>query len=152
MDASYAKDVTDEFFVPTAITENGKPVATIKDKDTVIFFNFRPDRARELTRAFCMDEFDGFERGARKNVAYICFTEYDATIPNKEVAFKKVELKNTFGEYLAAHGMKQARIAETEKYAHVTFFFNGGVEEPNEGEDRILVKSPKLQLMIYSQR
>ena len=98
MDASYAKDVTDEFFVPTAITENGKPVATIKDKDTVIFFNFRPDRARELTRAFCMDEFDGFERGARKNVAYICFTEYDATIPNKEVAFKKVELKNTFGE------------------------------------------------------
>jgi len=112
MDASYAKDVTDEFFVPTAITENGKPVATIKDKDTVIFFNFRPDRARELTRAFCMDEFDGFERGARKNVAYICFTEYDATIPNKEVAFKKVELKNTFGEYLAAHGMKQARIAE----------------------------------------
>ena len=144
MDASYAKDVTDEFFVPTAITENGKPVATIKDNDTVIFFNFRPDRARELTRAFCMDEFDGFERGARKNVAYICFTEYDATIPNKEVAFKKVELKNTFGEYLAAHGMKQARIAETEKYAHVTFFFNGGVEEPNEGEDRILVKSPKV--------
>ena len=81
---------------------------------------------------------DSFERGARKNVAYICFTEYDATIPNKEVAFKKVELKNTFGEYLAAHGKKQARIAETEKYAHVTFFFNGGVEEPNEGEDRIL--------------
>ena len=143
MDASYAKDVTDEFFVPTAITENGKPVATIKDKDTVIFFNFRPDRARELTRAFCMDEFDGFERGARKNVAYICFTEYDATIPNKEVAFKKVELKNTFGEYLAAHGMKQARIAETEKYAHVTFFFNGGVEDPNVDEFRLLVNSPK---------
>ena len=144
MDASYAKDVTDEFFVPTAITENGKPVATIKDNDTIIFFNFRPDRARELTRAFCMDEFDGFERGARKSVAYICFTEYDATIPNKEVAFKKVELKNTFGEYLAAHGMKQARIAETEKYAHVTFFFNGGVEEPNEGEERSLVKSPSV--------
>ena len=144
MDASYAKDVTDEFFVPTAITENGKPVATIKDNDTIIFFNFRPDRAREMTRAFCMDDFDGFDRGARKKVTYICFTEYDATIPNKEVAFKKVELKNTFGEYLAAHGMKQARIAETEKYAHVTFFFNGGVEEPNEGEDRILVKSPKV--------
>ena len=144
MEASYAKDVTDEFFVPTAITENGKPVATIKDKDTVIFFNFRPDRAREITRTFCADEFDGFDRGARKNVKYICFTEYDVTIPNKEVAFKKVELKNTFGEYLAAHGMTQARIAETEKYAHVTFFFNGGVEEPNVGEDRILVKSPKV--------
>lgn len=93
MEASYAKDVTDEFFVPTAITENGKPVATIKDNDTVIFFNFRPDRAREITRTFCMDDFDGFDRGARKNVKYICFTEYDVTIPNKEVAFKKVELK-----------------------------------------------------------
>ena len=144
MEASYAKDVTDEFFVPTAITENGKPIATIKDNDTVIFFNFRPDRAREITRTFCMDDFDGFDRGARKNVKYICFTEYDVTIPNKEVAFKKVELKNTFGEYLAAHYMTQARIAETEKYAHVTFFFNGGVEEPNKGEDRILVKSPKV--------
>ena len=99
---------------------------------------------RDSTRTFCADEFDGFDRGARKNVKYICFTEYDVTIPNKEVAFKKVELKNTFGEYLAAHGMTQARIAETEKYAHVTFFFNGGVEEPNVGEDRILVKSPKV--------
>ncbi len=144
MEASYAKDVTDEFFVPTAITENGAPRAVVKDKDTVIFFNFRPDRAREITRAFCADEFDGFDRGARKDVTYICFTEYDVTIPNKEIAFKKVELKNTFGEYLAAHGKTQARIAETEKYAHVTFFFNGGVEEPNEGEDRILVKSPKV--------
>ncbi len=144
MEASYAKDVTDEFFVPTAITENGAPIATIQDNDTVIFFNFRPDRAREITRTFCADEFDGFDRGARKNVTYICFTEYDVTIPNKEVAFKKVELKNTFGEYLAAHGKTQARIAETEKYAHVTFFFNGGVEEPNVGEDRILVKSPKV--------
>lgn len=144
MKASYAKDVTDEFFVPTAITENGAPIATIKDNDTVIFFNFRPDRAREITRAFCADEFDGFDRGTRKQTTYICFTEYDITIPNKEVAFKKVELKNTFGEYLAAHGKTQARIAETEKYAHVTFFFNGGVEEPNEGEERILVKSPKV--------
>ena len=126
------------------LPRDGKPVATIKDKDTVIFFNFRPDRAREITRTFCADEFDGFDRGARKNVKYVCFTEYDVTIPNKEVAFKKVELKNTFGEYLAAHGMTQARIAETEKYAHVTFFFNGGVEEPNVGEDRILVKSPKV--------
>lgn len=144
LDASYAKDVTDEFFVPTVITKDGKAVATVNDNDTIIFFNFRPDRAREMTRAFCADEFDGFDRGARKNVTYICFTEYDVTIPNKEVAFKKVELKNTFGQFLAANGMKQARIAETEKYAHVTFFFNGGVEEPNEGEDRILVKSPKV--------
>ncbi|MCI8391531.1 MAG: 2,3-bisphosphoglycerate-independent phosphoglycerate mutase [Roseburia sp.] len=144
MEASYAKDVTDEFFVPTAITENGSPRAVIKDSDTVIFFNFRPDRAREITRTFCADDFDGFDRGARKDVKYICFTEYDVTIPNKEIAFKKVELLNTFGEYLAANGKKQARIAETEKYAHVTFFFNGGVEEPNEGEDRILVNSPKV--------
>lgn len=144
MEASYAKDITDEFFVPAAITKNGAPLATIKDQDTVIFFNFRPDRAREITRTFCVDEFDGFNRGARKDVVFICFTEYDVTIPNKEVAFKKTELKNTFGEYLAANGKTQARIAETEKYAHVTFFFNGGVEEPNEGEERILVKSPKV--------
>ena len=144
MEASYAKDVTDEFFVPTVILENGKPRATIKDQDTIIFFNFRPDRAREITRTFCMDEFDGFDRGPRKNVTYICFTEYDVTIPNKEIAFHKVELKNTFGEFLAAHGKTQARIAETEKYAHVTFFFNGGGEKPNEGEERILVKSPKV--------
>ena len=144
MDDSYAKEVTDEFFEPTAITENGAPRATIKDGDSIIFFNFRPDRAREITRTFCMDEFDGFARGARKDVTYVCFTEYDVTIPNKIIAFKKVELKNTFGEYLAANGKTQARIAETEKYAHVTFFFNGGVEEPNEGEDRILVNSPKV--------
>lgn len=144
MQNSYDAGVTDEFVVPVAIVEDGKPVATVKDKDTVIFFNFRPDRAREITRAFCADEFDGFDRGPRKDVKYICFTEYDATIPNTEIAFKKQELKNTFGEYLAAHGKKQARIAETEKYAHVTFFFNGGVEKPNEGEDRILVHSPKV--------
>ncbi len=142
--ASYAKDVNDEFVLPTVIEENGAPVATIKDKDTVIFFNFRPDRAREITRVFCADDFDGFDRGARKDVTYICFTEYDVTIPNKEVAFHKVELKNTFGQFLADNGKTQARIAETEKYAHVTFFFNGGVEEPNKGEDRILVKSPKV--------
>ena len=144
MAASYDREVTDEFFEPTAITENGAPRAVIKDGDSIIFFNFRPDRAREITRTFCMDEFDGFERGARKDVTYVCFTEYDVTIPNKIIAFKKVELKNTFGEYLAANGKKQARIAETEKYAHVTFFFNGGVEAPNEGEDRILVNSPKV--------
>ena len=141
---SYDKDVTDEFVLPTVITKNGAPVATIKDNDTVIFFNFRPDRAREITKTFCLDEFDGFDRGARKQVTFICFTEYDVTIPNKEIAFQKVSLTNTFGEVLAKRGLKQARIAETEKYAHVTFFFNGGVEEPNEGEERILVKSPKV--------
>ncbi|HIT06220.1 MAG TPA: 2,3-bisphosphoglycerate-independent phosphoglycerate mutase [Candidatus Scybalocola faecipullorum] len=141
---SYADGKTDEFVVPAVVMENGVPTATIKDKDSIIFYNFRPDRAREITRAFCADEFDGFDRGKRLDVTYICFTEYDVTIPNKEIAFKKVEIKNTFGEFLAAHHMTQARIAETEKYAHVTFFFNGGVEEPNEGEDRILVKSPKV--------
>jgi 2,3-bisphosphoglycerate-independent phosphoglycerate mutase len=141
---SYEKDVTDEFVLPTVIEKDGKPVALIKDGDTIIFFNFRPDRAREITKTFCLDELDGFDRGPRKKVHYICFTDYDVTIPNKEVAFKKVELKNTFGQWLAANGLKQARIAETEKYAHVTFFFNGGVEEPNPGEDRILVKSPKV--------
>ena len=140
IEKSYENGVTDEFVVPVVV-DGG---AQVKPNDSVIFFNFRPDRAREITRTFCMDDFDGFDRGARKNVKYICFTEYDVTIPNKEVAFKKVELKNTFGEYLAAHDMTQARIAETEKYAHVTFFFNGGVEEPNKGEDRILVKSPKV--------
>ena len=142
--ASYDKEVTDEFVLPTVIVKDGKPVATVQDNDSIIFYNFRPDRAREITRAFCADEFDGFPREKRINVKYVCFTEYDVTIPNKSVAFKKVEVTNTFGEYLAAHHMTQARIAETEKYAHVTFFFNGGVEAPNEGEDRILVKSPKV--------
>ncbi len=138
---SYAENVTDEFVVPTITAKN----ATIKEKDSIIFFNFRPDRAREITRAFCADDFDGFERRfGRIDVKYVCFSEYDVTIPNKTVAFQKIAITNTFGEFLAAHHMKQARIAETEKYAHVTFFFNGGVEEPNEGEDRILVKSPKV--------
>ena len=141
---SYAEDVNDEFVKPTVITKNGAPVAKVSDNDSVIFFNFRPDRAREITRAFCADDFDGFDRGNRIATKYVCFTEYDVTIPNKSVAFHKVSLDNTFGQFLAANGKKQARIAETEKYAHVTFFFNGGVEEPNEGEDRILVNSPKV--------
>ena len=144
MQASYDDEKTDEFILPTVIEKDGRPVATVKDNDSVIFFNFRPDRAREMTRVFCCDDFNGFDRGPRKQVTYICFTEYDVTIPNKEVAFKKVELDNTFGQFLAANGKTQARIAETEKYAHVTFFFNGGVEEPNKGEERILVKSPKV--------
>ena len=146
MEASYAKDVTDEFFVPTAITENGKPIATIKDNDTVIFFNFRPDRAREITRSLCDPDFDGFAREqVPQDLKYICFTEYDPTIPNKEVAFKPQRLDNTLGEYISSLGLKQLRTAETEKYAHVTFFFNGGVEEPNPNEDRWLVPSPKVE-------
>ncbi|MGN0299051.1 MAG: 2,3-bisphosphoglycerate-independent phosphoglycerate mutase [Lachnospiraceae bacterium] len=142
---SYDEGKTDEFVVPTVVVgEDGKAIAPIQDGDSVIFFNFRPDRAREMTRVFCCDEFTGFDRGSRPQVVYVCFTEYDVTIPNKLIAFKKVSVTNTFGEWLAANNMKQVRIAETEKYAHVTFFFNGGVEAPNEGEDRVLVKSPKV--------
>ncbi|SFR67247.1 2,3-bisphosphoglycerate-independent phosphoglycerate mutase [Anaeromicropila populeti] len=142
---SYDKDATDEFVLPTVVMEGGKPVATIKNKDSVIFFNFRPDRAREITRAFCDDAFTGFERkGGRIDTTFVVFTEYDVTIPNKIVAFHKVEIENTLGEYLAQNGKTQLRTAETEKYAHVTFFFNGGKEEPNEGEDRLLVNSPKV--------
>lgn len=144
MEKSYANGVTDEFILPTVIKKNGEPVALIKDGDSVICYNFRPDRAREITRCFCDDEFTGFNRGERKKVKYVCFTEYDVTIPNKIIAFNKVVINNTFGEFLAANNMTQCRIAETEKYAHVTFFFNGGIEEPNKGEDRILVKSPKV--------
>ncbi len=144
VEQSYAKGVTDEFVVPTVVQKDGKPVCTVQDGDSVIFFNFRPDRAREITRTFCCDDFTYFDRGPRRKVTYVCFTEYDVTIPNKTVAFPEIKIKNTFGEYLAAHDMTQARIAETEKYAHVTFFFNGGVEAPNPGEDRILVNSPKV--------
>ena len=143
--ASYDAEKTDEFVLPTVIEKEGKPVATVQDKDSVVFFNFRPDRAREITRSICDDKFDSFDRpNGYFKTTFVCFTEYDVTIPNKLVAFHKVEIKNTFGEFLAQHGLKQLRLAETEKYAHVTFFFNGGVEEPNEGEDRILVKSPAV--------
>ncbi len=141
--ASYDAGVTDEFVVPFVVMEDGKPVTTIKEGDSIIFFNFREDRARQITHCFCDDEFDFFERGPRIPTEYVCFTEYDETIPNKEVAYPKQLLVNTFGEYLAKNNMTQARIAETEKYAHVTFFFNGGVEEPNPGEDRFLIPSPK---------
>ena len=142
--ASYDDGKTDEFVMPTVVTENGAPVGLINDNDSIIFFNFRPDRAREITRAFCDDEFAGFAREKKQGLVYVCFTDYDETIGNKLVAFKKQMITNTFGEFLAANGKTQARIAETEKYAHVTFFFNGGIEEPNAGEDRILVKSPKV--------
>lgn len=142
---SYDKEETDEFVKPTVIMKDDKPVATVKENDSIIFYNFRPDRAREITRAFCDDKFEGFER--KKGffpTTFIAFTEYDVTIPNKIVAFHKVEITNTFGEFLAKNGLKQLRTAETEKYAHVTFFFNGGIEEPNEGEERLLVNSPKV--------
>ena len=142
--ASYDDGKTDEFVMPTVVVVNGAPVGLINDNDSIIFFNFRPDRAREITRAFCDDEFAGFAREKKQGLVYVCFTDYDETITGKLVAFKKQSITNTFGEFLAANGKKQARIAETEKYAHVTFFFNGGIEEPNEGEDRILVKSPKV--------
>ena len=139
--SSYEQGVTDEFVVPSVI-KNG---ATIKPNDSVIFFNFRPDRAREITRALVDPDFKGFER---KNgffpLNYVCMTQYDATMPNVEVAFKPQTLDNTLGEYISSLGMQQLRIAETEKYAHVTFFFNGGVEKQYPGEDRILVKSPAV--------
>lgn len=138
---SYAQEVTDEFVVPAVI----KGGATIKPNDSVIFYNFRPDRAREITRALVDPDFKGFER---KNgffpLDYVCMTQYDATMPNVEVAFKPQTLENTLGEYISNLGMEQLRIAETEKYAHVTFFFNGGVEKQYPGEDRILVKSPAV--------
>lgn len=142
--ASYDEDVTDEFVVPFVVTKDGAATATIKENDSVVFFNFRPDRARELTRTFCDDSFDGFERGDRVKTTFVCFTEYDATIENKMVAFVKESITNTFGQFLADNGLKQARIAETEKYAHVTFFFNGGRETPYDNEERILVPSPKV--------
>ncbi len=142
---SYDAGENDEFVVPTVVLENGAPVATINANDSVIFYNFRPDRAREISRALCDEAFTGFERAKGKlPLTFVCFTEYDITIPNKIVAFHKVEINDTFGQFLAANNKTQVRIAETEKYAHVTFFFNAGVEVPNEGEDRILVNSPKV--------
>ena len=134
------KNLTDEFIMPTVCLANE---GRIGEGDSVVFFNFRPDRAREITRTFVDEDFTGFER-KYFHVNYVCMTQYDATMPNVDVAFKPQVLTNTFGEYLAARGMTQLRIAETEKYAHVTFFFNGGVEAVNEGEDRILIPSPKV--------
>lgn len=140
---SYEDGVTDEFVVPTVIVENGKPVGYVKENDSIIFFNFRPDRAREITRTLVDPEFSGFER-VLTPVTFVCMTQYDATMPNVQVAFKPEKLTNTFGEYISGKGLRQLRIAETEKYAHVTFFFNGGVEAVYEGEDRALINSPKV--------
>ena len=139
--ASYEDGVTDEFVVPVVCAEN----AQIKSEDSVVFFNFRPDRAREITRTFVDPDFAGFERrGGAILPHFVCMTQYDATMPNVSVAFKPQSLVNTFGEYISKMGLSQLRIAETEKYAHVTFFFNGGVEKVYEGEDRCLVNSPKV--------
>lgn len=143
--SSYAKEVYDEFVKPAVIMKNGEPLATIGENDSIIFFNFRPDRAREITRTFTDVDFDGFERGKGYfPVFFVCMTQYDKTIENALVAFKPASLTNTFGEYISKLGYKQLRIAETEKYAHVTFFFNGGVEAVYEGEDRALIPSPKV--------
>lgn len=145
LEGAYHLRITDEFVLPTVIVdEQGQPRATVQDGDSVIFFNFRADRARELTRAFVDPEFDGFDRGPKVPVVhFVCLTQYDVTI-DAPVAFMPQNLEKTIGEVVAAAGMRQLRIAETEKYAHVTFFFNGGVEEPNPGEDRIMVPSPKV--------
>lgn len=137
-------NTTDEFMTPTVIMEDNKPVATLEDDDSVIFFNFRPDRARQLTRAIVDEDFDGFEREKKVNTHYVTMTTYDKTIENVVVAYPPKNIKNTFGDIIANNGLKQLRMAETEKYAHVTFFFNGGIEPPLEGEDRILVPSPKV--------
>ena len=140
VDMAYGRDENDEFVLPTSI---GK--ITVDNDDAMIMFNFRPDRAREITRAFVDEGFDGFKRKkVCKNLKYVCMTQYDATMPNVSVAFPPQTLTNTFGDYIASKGLTQLRIAETEKYAHVTFFFNGGVEAPSQGEDRILVPSPKV--------
>lgn len=135
--------ITDEFIRPMVVTENGAPVGKISKNDSVICFNFRPDRAREITRTLVDPEFSGFDREFFP-LYYVCMTQYDASMPNVNVAFLPQVLKNTFGEYISKKGLAQLRIAETEKYAHVTFFFNGGVEDVYEGEDRKLIPSPKV--------
>ena len=141
---AYPKNITDEFVPPTVIMENGKPIAKIKDGDSVIFFDYRPDRARELTRAIVDSDFHGFMRKRIVKPFFVTMTMYDCNIKRVHVAFKPQKYKNTLGEYLSACGKKQLRLAETEKYAHVTFFFNGGEEAPNPGEERILIPSPRV--------
>ena len=147
---SYQKEVFDEFVEPTVICNGDEPIAKIEKNDSVIFFNFRPDRAREITRTLVDPEFKEFETKKDLNLYFVCFTSYDETMPNVHIAFEKEQLKNTFGEYISNLGYTQLRIAETEKYAHVTFFFNGGEEKLFKGEDRILVPSPKVE--TYDQK
>lgn len=145
IESSYQKEVFDEFMEPTVIMNGENPVATIGKHDSIIFFNFRPDRAREITRTLVDKEFKEFETKKDLDLYYVCMTNYDETMPNVQIAFRKEELKNTFGEYISSQGLTQLRIAETEKYAHVTFFFNGGEEKQYKGEERILVPSPKVE-------
>lgn len=140
---SYHDEKTDEFVIPCVIEEDGHPTATIKNGDSVVFFNFRPDRARELTRAINDKEFAGFKRETL-NLTFVTMTQYDKTLEGVNIAFKPQTLVNTLGEYVSSKGLKQLRIAETEKYAHVTFFFNGGVEKENPGEERKVIPSPKV--------
>jgi len=144
IESSYELKITDEFMEPVVIVDlEGKPTGQVKDGDSLIFFNFRADRARQITRAFVDDDFSGFERQVHPRITYVCMTQYDASI-QAPVAYAPQNLNNTLGEYLSSLGIKQLRIAETEKYAHVTFFFNGGVETANPGEDRILIPSPQV--------
>jgi len=144
VEQSYTEGVTDEFVLPIALQQDGAPVATIRDNDAVVCFNFRPDRAREITKTFIEPDFAGFAREVWPRVQYVSLTQYDETFANLDVAFRPVGLINTLGQVLSEAGKAQLRIAETEKYAHVTFFFNGGVEEPYPGEERALIASPKV--------
>ncbi len=145
LENSYEKGHNDEFVLPTLICKENGEAITVQDDDSIIMFNFRPDRAREITRCFVDPKFNGFNRTKEiSNLCYVCLTQYDAEMPNVHVAFPPQSLKNTLGEYLSELELKQLRIAETEKYAHVTFFFNGGVETPNNGEDRVLIPSPRV--------
>ena len=145
IEESYKNGTTDEFMLPANVVEDGKPIGLIENGDSIIFFNFRPDRARQITRAMSEKDFDGFTRKTGFiDPVYVCFTRYDASFTNVDVAFKPQSLDNTLGQFIADKGLKQLRIAETEKYAHVTFFFNGGVEAPNKDEQRDLIASPKV--------
>ena len=146
MQDSYDRGVTDEFVLPSVICKNGNPVGLVEKGDSMIFFNFRPDRARQITRSFIYEDFNNFSRETGwLNPVYVAFTQYDVNFNDYlDVAFKPTSMNNTFGEYVSRLGYKQLRIAETQKYAHVTFFFNGGVEKPNDGEDRILIPSPDV--------
>jgi 2,3-bisphosphoglycerate-independent phosphoglycerate mutase len=143
IERSYHDNKTDEFVLPTVIMDEGMPVARIKNNDSIIFFNFRPDRAREITRALNDKVFEGFER-ENLLLNFVTMTQYDKTIEDVTIAYHPQSYNNTLGEYISSKGKKQLRMAETEKYAHVTFFFNGGIEAPNEGEDRVLIQSPKV--------